>query len=62
MAQFDLFDPQLAPKGVATLLKTPLLENDRVDFGVLCPPSRARRGGWDLSCDSGYALAVKHGH
>ena len=32
MAQFDLFDPQLAPKGVATLLKTPLLENDRVDF------------------------------
>ena len=32
MAQFDLFGPQLAPKGVATLLKTPLLENDRVDF------------------------------
>ena len=32
MAQFDLFDPQLAPKGVATLLKTPLLENDQVDF------------------------------
>ena len=32
MAQFDLFDPQLAPKGVVTLLKTPLLENDRVDF------------------------------
>lgn len=32
MAQFDLFDPQLAPTGVATLLKTPLLENDRVDF------------------------------
>ena len=32
MAQFDLFDPQFAPKGVATLLKTPLLENDRVDF------------------------------
>ncbi len=32
MAQFDLFDPQLASKGVATLLKTPLLENERVDF------------------------------
>ena len=32
MAQFDLFDPQLAPTGVATLLKTPLLENDQVDF------------------------------
>ena len=29
---FNLFKPQVAPKGVATLLKTPLLENDRVDF------------------------------
>ena len=55
MAQFDLFDLQLAPKGVATLLKTPLLENDRGRFCVLCPPSGAHRGCRDLPCDSGYA-------
>ncbi len=32
MAEFNLFDPTLAPKGVATLVKTPLLDNGRVDF------------------------------
>ena len=32
MAGFDLFDPEIAPKGVATLVKTPLLDNGRVDF------------------------------
>ncbi len=31
MAHFDLFNPQSAPKGVATLVKTPLLENGRLD-------------------------------
>ena len=32
MARFDLFDPEQAPRGVSTLIKTPLLEGGRVDF------------------------------
>ena len=31
MAHFDLFNSQSAPKGVATLVKTPFLENGRLD-------------------------------
>ncbi len=31
MASFDLFDPDAAPKGVATHLKTPFLEDGRLD-------------------------------
>ncbi len=31
MPGIDLFDPEAAPRGVATLIKTPLLENGRLD-------------------------------
>ena len=31
MAGFDLFDPQMVPKGVAVHMKTPFLENGRLD-------------------------------
>ena len=31
MAGFDLFHPEIAPKGVATLLKTPLLDDGQLD-------------------------------
>ena len=31
MAQFDLFDPKLAPRGIAVHMKTPFLENLRLD-------------------------------
>ena len=31
MSRFDLFGPEVAPKGVAVHMKTPFLENGRLD-------------------------------